>query len=203
MRTSYLAALASALWMLFAGTAAAYDGEQQAAEAAPASAESSGGASLGLLLGYGTDLEEGDLNLFGLGLGVRGGYTLDMGLYLGAQFIYFLGESEGAEGAEVSANEMLIGAEVGYDADIDPIVIRPSLGLGLAITSMDMELPPAAAGFVSDADMSSEDFYIAPGASVIYPIDGFFVGADLRFYLIFAEETVEALTMMLNGGINL
>ena len=89
--------------------------------------------SLGLLLGYGIDLEEESINPFGFGFGLRGGYTLDMGLYLGAQFIYFMGESfeDPTTGMEGSINVIPISIEGGYDIDLEAIVIRPLLGLGI------------------------------------------------------------------------
>jgi hypothetical protein len=36
-----------------------------------------------------------DLNAYGPGLGARGGYTLDIGLYIGANFDYFFGDNIG------------------------------------------------------------------------------------------------------------
>jgi hypothetical protein len=47
---------------------------------------------------------------------------------------------------------------------------------------------------------SEADFYLAPGASLLYGFDSFFVGADLRFMFVMAEETIKTMTIMANGG---
>jgi hypothetical protein len=41
---------------------------------------------------YGIWTGDGDVNLYGPGLGIRGGFTIDPGIYLGATFDYFAGE---------------------------------------------------------------------------------------------------------------
>lgn len=140
-----------ALFVLSGGTALAQDdleeggGEEPVAEEAPA--EAAGGEAavttddiptegalkpirLGLLVGYG--LGEGEGNAYNLGFGVRAGYALDMGLYLGGTFVYHLGESESAGGIEVSAGVHYFGAEVGYGIDAGPVNIMPYLGVGSA-----------------------------------------------------------------------
>jgi hypothetical protein len=51
---------------------------------------------LGAQLMYGVDLEEGDLNPYGLGLAPQAGYTLAPGIYLGGRVDYFFGDTEEA-----------------------------------------------------------------------------------------------------------
>src|SRR5258706_11784715 len=79
--------------------------------------------SVGALLGYG--FKDG----VGLGLGVRGGYTLPMNLYLGATFVYHLGKSQSTPVGDVSVNIFYLGVEGGYDISAGPVVVRPYLGL--------------------------------------------------------------------------
>jgi hypothetical protein len=50
---------------------------------------------------------------------------------------------------------------------------------------------------------TNTDFYLGPGASVFYPIDMFFVGADLRFLIVLADESLEGLSIMVTGGVTL
>lgn len=227
MRLRTLAVLLS-LFAL-AGTAAAQDAppaEQPATEGAPA--EETGGSDLmggeaapadatatepgaeeapvdggkkpisaGLLLGYGLDLESGSGNPWGLGFGLGGGYTLDMGLYLGARFVYYLGDSQTIPtglGTHISVDVNIweLGVEGGYDIAMDKLHIRPGLGLGIASASS------SAAG-TSTSDMY---LYVAPGAALLYDVsDSFFVGAEVRLQLVFADpDMIKALILLANAG---
>ena len=177
-------------------------GAQASSEVSANSPASAKPISLGILLGYGIDFDKGNSNPYGVGLGLRGGYTLNMGLYVGGQFIYFIGDSEEAGGMKASINVMTLGVEVGYDLKVAPVLIRPSLGLGLAFASASVS--GSVSGFsVGDQSNTETYFYVAPGASVIYPINMFFVGADLRLIFMTSDPLSKALTIMLTGGINL
>ena len=145
--------------------------------------------SVGLLLGYGISLEDGP-NPWGLGFGLRGGYNIDA-IYLGARFVYYLGDSEGEGPAEATFNIWELGIEGGYDVSAGPAIIRPGLGLGIANISVDS---PLGSG-------SESEFFIAPGVSALFDVsENIFVGADVRFKIVLAEETVKALTLFANGG---
>jgi opacity protein-like surface antigen len=149
--------------------------------------------SVGLLLGYGISLEDG-ANPWGLGFGVRGGYNLDA-IFLGARFVYYLGESQEASvfgmNFESSFNIWELGIEGGYDIDVGGVVVRPGLGLGLANLSVD-------AGGVS---ASETEFYLAPGVSALFDVsENIFLGAEARFKLVMADETVKGLILLANGG---
>jgi hypothetical protein len=146
--------------------------------------------SVGLLLGYGISLEDGDGNPWGLGFGVRGGYNIDA-IYLGARFIYYLGEDQ--------VNIWELGIEGGYDfAVADKVTIRPTLGLGIANITVDL---PEIAGFDIGGSASESEFYLAPGVSGIYDVtDSVFIGIEARFKLIMSDPTAKALTLFANGG---
>src|SRR5688572_5655094 len=144
MRTRLLSVLMAALMTGLASTAIAQDeidpegGDVGSAEgeisaegvdAAPASGPAKP-ISAGLLLGYGISLEDGP-NGWGLGFGLRGGYNLDA-IFLGARFVYYLGESQDvpagiASTIEVSFNIWELGIEGGYDIDAGGAIIRPGL----------------------------------------------------------------------------
>jgi hypothetical protein len=152
--------------------------------------------SVGLLLGYGISLEEGDGNIWGLGFGLRGGYNIDE-IFLGARFIYYLGDSEeGPGGAEVSANAWELGLELGYDVDVDGAVIRPALGLGVQNFSVDAEV---AGMSISNSEMY---FYLAPGVSALFDVsEDIFLGAEARFVLVFADPDIgKCITLLATGG---
>lgn len=144
--------------------------------------------SLGLLLGYGISLE--DINPWGFGFGVRGGYNLDQ-IFLGARFVYYLGQSESIPTGfgptiEVDFNFWELGVEGGYDlAAGEGITVRPQLGIGLV-------------------GEDETEFYVAPGASVLFDVaENFFVGADARFQIVTSDPTAKAIILLANGGIRL
>jgi hypothetical protein len=153
--------------------------------------------TVGLLAGYGLDLSGAELNPFGIGFGVRGGYSLG-DLYLGARFMFFLGESEdvmsGGMTIETSQDLMTIGAEVGYDIELSDrgIDLRPEVGLGLALSGG--EGADAAGNMV---DTSSTDFYVAPGASLLFCLGtNVFTGLNVQLPIVFAEEIGTGLTFL-------
>lgn len=156
--------------------------------------------SVALLLGYGfkTDRQTAGLGAdpYGFMAGVRGGYTFDFALYAGVYFNYYLGSSEtggsgriNEESRETTASYMQFGAEVGYDANLGPVLFRPSLEIGMAIS-------------FSDADgvtRSLSDLMFGPGVTVVYPIDDFFIGGDLRGSLV-TGDGVSGVTVAATGG---
>jgi hypothetical protein len=152
--------------------------------------------SVGLLLGYGISFEDGP-NPWGLGFGLRGGYNIDA-IFLGARFVYYLGESEEAGGFEASINIWELGIEGGYDIPAGPVVIRPGLGLGIANASISADLPPP----LESQDVSETNPYIALGASVLYDINPeFFIGGDGRIQIVIGDNgDGTALIILANGG---
>ncbi|MBN1652598.1 MAG: hypothetical protein JXA30_02360 [Deltaproteobacteria bacterium] len=195
MKVYYQKLVIAAACLLCTDIAAAQDSNQSAetaSESAETGDDSAKPISIGLLLSGGIDFEDNGFDQFGPGIGLRGGYTLDMGLYIGAQFLYIWGAGGG-----IPTSTTLIGAEAGYALSAGPVVIMPSAMLGAAIFSIDTDSTGWGSSISGD---SSTDFYAAPGASVIYPIKSFFIGGDARFYLIFAEKTVKGLNFMLTGG---
>lgn len=83
-------------------------------------------------VGYGIFLgDDSDNNLYGLGFGARGGYTLGFGLYIGARFDYFLGNSTESFGTTYTNSIWGFQGELGYDIGLlDFMVLRPKLGFG-------------------------------------------------------------------------
>lgn len=173
LRIAFVAGLLS----LFGSTVA------HAAEPSP----TAGHASVAGLLGYG--FKDG----VNFGLGVRGGYTLPMNVYVGGTFVYHLGKSEDGGGAEASVNVYYFGVEGGYDLNVEPVVIRPYLGLGAATANVDINIP----GLVDDS-ASETRFAAWPGATVLYPIGSAFVGGDARFLIV---DDFNAFSLFATGGL--
>jgi hypothetical protein len=137
--------------------------------ALPANAGDSG-ASAAALLGYAA-------NNLNVGIGARVGYTLPaVPVYFGGTFVYHLGQSQSVPGTDVSSHLFYLGAEGGFSIGIDPLVIRPYVGLGPAI----------AKSTYSGTSSSSTKFAFWPGVDVLLPLGPAFVGVDGR-YLIVSE----------------
>jgi hypothetical protein len=151
---------------------------------------------IALTSGYGLDLDPSvaGVNPFGVSFGVLGGYTLGS-VYLGTRFLFFIGESRVlADGTEQSADEWLLGFEGGYGFRAGPLVLRPEVGLGLAISSSES----ARAGRADPSmpvpiDTSSEDPYVELG--VVLEVDlsrRLLIGVEARSTAVFGKATASA-----------
>ena len=121
----------------------------------------------------------------GVGIGLRGGYTLPMKVYIGAAFVYHLGGSKDADQIKYTGSTLYLGPEVGYDLELGPLVIRPYVGLGYGSVKAKAE-----AGGKTLLDRSEGGFALWPGLMARYPIDAFFVGADARYALVTGTDKI-------------
>jgi hypothetical protein len=175
------AAVAAAAW-LFSAPAAAD----------PATANS---IQLGLGFRYGFEMNEGDFNPWGVGLGLNGGYTLPNAVYLGGNVEYFFGDKVGDDTNGMSGNLWQLTAEGGYDVGLGPIfVLRPKLGAGIA----NLRQKTCLEG-LCDTE-SSGKFALLPGATFILMPPGFRLSVDLRYELVFADHTPKALLLAVGIG---
>jgi hypothetical protein len=145
---------------------------------------------------YGSSLEDSEpvsLNPYGPGLGLRAGVTLPASLYLGASLDFFLGESDTIGGVKLSSSLLQVLANVGYDAGLGPLTLRPSLGLGLAESSTE-------AGSI---DSSEGDFVLSPGAELIIGLGLLSVSGEVRYNKIFADGAVDGLILGLGLGFSI
>lgn len=164
---------------------------------APAFAEPATANSIQLGLGfrYGIEMNEGDLNPWGIGLGINGGYTLPNAVYLGGNIEYFFGDSAGDDINGASANIWQLSAEGGYDIGLGPIfVLRPKLGLGLA----NIHAKACVLGACASANES--DFALFPGVTFMVMPPGFNLSADVRYELVFSDQTEKALLLAFGIG---
>jgi hypothetical protein len=135
-----------------------------------------GHASAAVLLGDG--FKDG----YGLGFGVRGGYTLPMNVYIGGTFVYHLGKSESTAFGDEKFNIYYFGVEGGYDLAAGPLVVRPYLGLGDATAT-------ASIGGISASDSK---LALWPGATALFPIGPLSVGADVRYVIVTGSSSTDA-----------
>lgn len=168
--------------------------------ALPASAEEPatlGAPQVGAGLRFGIDFEEGDINPWGLGIGIEGGYTLSNQIYVGGTFEYFFGDSQDLGGGNsLDTNLWHLMVEGGYDLGLSPeFVLRPKLGLGIA--SVNAEACVGGFGCASD---SESKFALAPGVKGLYALDNLLLSADVRYIMVLADNTVNGMVFSLGAG---
>jgi hypothetical protein len=134
---------------------------------------------------------------YGVGIGARGGVTLPMNVYVGGTFLYHLGKTEG----DVTANVWFLGAEGGYDIGVGPLTLRPYLGLGyahLAVSGGDV----CAAGTCLSLSDSDGKVALWPGATALFGLGSFFVGADLRYTVLLDVDDGNAFGAFATAGLS-
>ena len=155
-------------------------------------------------LGYGFGDEQGDLNPYGFGLGARGGYTFDMGLYLGGVLDVFFGEKDstsvgGLAGGSASASTWLFQVEGGYDFGITrSIVIRPKLGLGPTFEHGKVCVNSIIGGGCRSNNNS--EFSFGFGAEALFDVGDFYVAPELRYNVVTGDADWNAFFMGVGFG---
>jgi hypothetical protein len=134
------------------------------------------GLQLGAGVGFGTQ------ESYGFGVGAKAGYTFNNRAYLGGIADYHVGNTTDVAGQTVKSRTWYVGPEVGYDFGIGGVILRPTVGFGLAVRN------ESAHGSILNSSDTTSRAYVAPGASLIYPIKNFFVGGDARL-MFTTEET--------------
>jgi hypothetical protein len=164
--------------------------------------------SASLMGGVGTQLSDGGDGALGPGMGLRAGYTIDRHIYLGAQALMFgarfdpsVAPGDGTSSSETGlTGGFAVGVEGGYAQALGPVILRPSLVLGLGLLGYE----PASAG-ESTLAFSGPRFgpalYVAPGASLLVPIGSFFAGVDPRFMYMLGEQSHSAASLMAMLGL--
>jgi opacity protein-like surface antigen len=169
-------------------------------EAPPARGPHTAGAiQLGVGFRYGAELNDGDFNPWGPGIGLSAGYTLPMALYLGGNFEYFFGDSVEAGGVKVKGNVWQLTAEGGYDVGLgENFVIRPKVGFGIAGLKTSVEGCPAG---LSCSGSSETKPVLAPGATFMLFTSHVSLSLDARYAMIFTDdETGKALIFSFGIG---
>jgi len=172
--------------------------------AAPSFAEgpaTQGAVQIGLGFRYGAELNDGDFNPWGTGLGLEVGYTLPiLPIYLGGNLEYFfgnkvdLGGTPAFPGGTLEGNLWQLTAEGGYDFGVgNHLVIRPKLGLGFADTTVESCFGPCAKDSTAKA-------VIAPGAKFILLLSHFELAFDGRYDVVMSDPTAKAFIFSVGVG---
>ncbi len=153
----------------------------------------------GLLGGYAASSQQHqELEPYGGAIGASAGVTLPvLPIYLGARMVWFVGNTETLAALVVNRHYLLYGVDVGYDAIIGPLVLRPSVGIGRA-TLEDRVMN-------SGLTLSSSDnsLYIAPGFGLLVKLLLLYVGAELRYNALTASHQVNSVSLLASFGLTI
>ena len=146
---------------------------------------------VGVRLGYGIYAGDdiGDLNPYGLGVGLTTGYTFDH-LYLGVSGEYYLGAwSEGLRD-ESSGNIWSAMAEPGYDIILsEKMMLRPQVGVGVSSLRLEACFASEVDGSVQCEDETEYKLAVAPGAMFfVDDLGGFYGQVGARYHYIFFDK---------------
>lgn len=143
------------------------------------------GVRVGGLLGGGgvVNREDGVSNPQGFGLGVQGGYTFDMGLYVGGTLLWFVGDKEDNLLFEGRFNNLQFSGDLGYDFElVDNLVLRPIVGLGVNRNKLRITAP-------TDDTEADAGFMLAPGVELLFDVtDMIYVGGLFRMPISFMGD---------------
>jgi hypothetical protein len=126
----------------------------------------------------------GELDPFGLGVGVRAGVTLPIALYLGLSYEHFFGGPSAWAGeyyGEQQASLDEVQAWLGYDLALDGVSIRPLLGLGYVYSRVEST---AVLGTVEDQSRSAYGGVISPTLQLAFPVGPAWLLVDGRYAII-------------------
>jgi hypothetical protein len=157
----------------------------------------------GLLGGYAASADkENDVEPYGVGVGASAGVTLPVfPMFLGARVLYFFGDdaSFGAGSGRVTLDShyLMYGLDLGYDATLGPVTLRPGLGIGRAT----VDNSGSAIGVTVSASDSS--LYLAPGMGVLVTVLFLYVGAEVRFNYLTEDEHQSSTSLLASFGFTL
>ena len=164
-------------------------------------AELSYSGSVGAFYG-GLPAASDSVNPYGMGLGLRLGSTLPVGLYLALSYEHFFG-GEPSEVSNIYAYEREATTEqlqgwVGYELPLDGITLRPCLGLGAAYMQ-EQTLTTDQQGGRERSEEDAFGFVASPALQLIFPVGPASLLVEGR-YSIVPEAVAEADALLVGVG---
>lgn len=160
-------------------------------------AATEGALQIGLGFRYGAELNDGDFNPWGTGIGLEAGYTLPLlPIYVGGNAEYFFGGTLDSPLGKTDGNLWQVTAEGGYDIGLgDHLVLRPKLGLGFANLAVETCIDGFGCNKASD-----NKGVVAPGAKLILMLSHFELAFDGRYDVVLSDPTAKAFIFSLGIG---
>jgi hypothetical protein len=146
----------------------------------------------GLLGGYGFTPEKHEVQPYGVGLGASAGLTIPVvPIYIGARLLWFIGSTDHISNPtpmatmtsagtsvslELSQSYLTYGVDLGYDAELGPLVLRPQLGIGRATLYSNLADPSGLKMKANDSTL-----YLSPALALLFKPGLLYVGAEVRY----------------------
>lgn len=157
---------------------------------------------------YGVQLADESLeNPYGVGLDLHAGVTLPASVYAGASLSHFFGEvvsytllSDPAIDVERRAAFTQVLAHLGYDWQLDGVLLRPNLGVGYA----HARLESSGTRLAERTTTRSVDHALAlsPGVDLRFPMGAISTSVQLSYHrLLLEDEAQSALLVGFGFGI--
>jgi hypothetical protein len=159
---------------------------------------------LGVLGGYGVNTEAFPHDPYLFSIGVQAGVTLPvLPLYLGARLLWFSGEIQNAQltssmnetAVAFAVNYLMLGADIGYDLELGPIVLRPMLGAGRATLSGKL----IGASGVVDRPVDNSPF-VAPALALLVDVCCLYVSGEVRYTFMTESDNPNGIALLLGFG---
>jgi hypothetical protein len=137
---------------------------------------------------------------FGVGVGASAGLSLPVvPIYVGARILWHFGDSAAfsEDGVELKLRRhyLLYGLDLGYDAELGPIVLRPALGVGRAT------LEDTTKGLGVDLSGSDSSLYLAPSIGLLLKLGLLYAGAEARFNWLTESDHYDSVSLLASLGV--
>jgi hypothetical protein len=176
--------------------------------ASPAAAAPIGSLSASLSALYGNNWSgDAQFDPYGLGLGVNAGVVLPGSIYIGGALRHFFGQkvkeslfSLPSIDIERTSSLTELTGHLGYDLDLVAVALRPSLGVGYSLVSVEVQRRQA------DLETSSATtdgaLVLSPGVEARFPI-GLVAGCvELRYEALLGGDTDQS-ALVIGVGVGL
>jgi hypothetical protein len=158
----------------------------------------------GGLAGYAQSTDEQhNINPYAVALGASAGLSLPViPIYVGGRFVYYFGDSASFSadgvGVNLDSHYVMYGLDLGYDAELGPIVLRPSLGIGRA--TLESTSTGLGGTHVSKSDGS---LYLAPSIGLILKLGLLYVSGELRYNALTEGDQPDSVSMLAGLGLTI
>jgi hypothetical protein len=158
----------------------------------------------GVIGGYGVATTPIDHDPYLFTIGAQAGVTLPIfPLYLGARVLWFSGELQNARltssmnqaAVSFSLNYLMLAADVGYDLEVGPIVLRPLLSVGRATLSGKLIGPLGIADRPVDNSL-----FVAPALALLVNVCCLYVSGELRYSFLTESGNPDGIALLLGFG---
>jgi hypothetical protein len=178
--------------------------------ASPAAAAPVGSLSASLSVLYGNNWSgDAQYDPYGVGVGLNGGVVLPGSIYIGGALKHFFGQkveesllSLPSIDVERTSSLTELTGHLGYELDFAAAALRPSLGFGYSLASVEVQ--STRAGVETSSASTDGAFVLSPGVEARIPIGRVAGCVELRYEALLGGDTEQsALLIGVGVGVDL